>query len=397
LKFHFVFILLLFVVFVIVSACNDEPSSLGSEILESDYIIVKTFDSQIDTIEQNSSFFKRIIPLGSSDWVLIGKYSSSSQTLASSTLLKFIFSLPDSMKLDIKEDSINVLDSWIVLTNQYVYGDTISTMSFTTHKVNSSWSANTFTIDDLPSLQYDPENVSTNLSTSDTLYSFHLSTNLVYSWMQNYADTSLSKNYGIYLEPTPESNKIIGFQALTLVSSEAAKLFVVIQKPGYYVDTINGLISGDISAVAGTEPSLPAGLIGAQSSVTMNSKLNFDIGALPVGLVINKAQLILTADTLNSVFGSRYTNSLSVFYLSTDDSIKTEGNPITFTYKDNKYSGDITAFVRSWVSKGENFGMLIQPTGSITGTDLFVFKGSNYSDTNERPRLIVTFTVKKNL
>jgi hypothetical protein len=215
--------------------------------------------------------------------------------------------------------------------------------------------------------------------------------------LRNSADTSLAKNYGIYLEPTIESNKIIGFQALTPVSSTAAKLFVVIQKPGSFIDTINGLVTGDISAVAGTEPELPAGLIGAQSSVTMDSKLKFDIGVLPVGLVINKAELILTADTLTSVFGSRTTNSLSVFYLSSDDSIKTEGNPITLKYKNNQYSGDITAFVRSWVSKGENFGMLIQPSSSILGIDLFAFKGSDYSDSNERPRIIVTFTVKKNL
>jgi len=397
LKFHFVSILLLLAVLTLISACNDEPSSLGIEILESDYIIVKTFDSQTDTIEQNSSFFNRVIPLGNSDWVLIGKIQTSTQTLASSALLKFIFGLPDSIEQDITEDSINVLDSWIILTNKYVYGDTLATMSFTTHKVNSNWSANTFTIDDLPSLQYEPDDVSSDLTTSDTLYSFHLDDNLVYSWMKNSVDTSLAKNYGIYLEPTSTSNKIIGFQALTPTSSQAAKLFVVIEKPGSFIDTINGFVSGDISAVAGTEPILPAGLDCVQSSVTINSRLKFDIGVLPVGLVINKAKLILTQDSINSVFGSSYNNSLRIFYLNSNDSIKTEGNPIILSYKDNQYTGDITAFVRSWVSKNENFGMLIQSGNQISGTDLFALKGSDYSEISERPRVIITFTVKKNL
>jgi hypothetical protein len=378
-------------------SCNDEPSSLGIEIIESDFVIVKTFDSQVDTIQQNSSFFKRVVPLGSSAWVLIGKYQTSSQTLAASTLLKFIFTLPDSIENDIDVDSINVLDSWIILTNKYVYGDTLSTMNFTTHQINSNWSANSFTIDELPSLQYDPENVSSEFSASDTLYSFHLDENLVYSWMQNSVDTSLAKNYGIYLEPTSESNKIIGFQALTTTSSEAAKLFVVIEKPGAYVDTINGFISGDISAVAGSEPSLPSGLIAAQSSVTINSKLNFDVGVLPVGLVINKAELILTSDSTNSFYGSNYNNTLRVYFLNSNDSIKTEGNPITFTYSDNQFKGDITAFVRSWVSRGENFGMLIETGNQTLGTDLFAIKGSDYSEITDRPRLIITFTVKKNL
>lgn len=396
-KFHYVFVLLLLAVLTLFLSCSDEPSSTGIEILESDFIIVKTFDSQVDTIEQNTSFFRRVVPLGSSAWVLIGKYQTSSQTLASSALLKFIFSLPDSIEEAITKDSINVLDSWVILTNSYVYGDTLATMNFTTHKVNSNWNSTTFTIDDLPGLQYNPDDASSEFSASDTLYSFHLDENLVYSWMQNTVDTSLAKNYGIYLEPTASSNKIVGFQALTSTSSQAAKLFVVIEKPGEYVDTINGLILADVSAVAGSEPSLPPGLIAAQSSVTVNSKLNFDVGVLPVGLVINKAELILSSDSINSVHGSSYNNTLRVYYLNTNDSIKTEGNPITLSYKDNQFSGDITGFVRSWVSQNENFGMLIETSNQLLGTDLFVLKGSNYSEMAERPRIIITYTVKKNL
>ena len=396
-KFHYVFILLLFALLTLFLSCNDEPSSIGIEILESDFIIVKTFDSQVDTIVQNSSFFRRVVPLGSSAWVLIGKYQTSSQILASSSLLKFIFSLPDSIEEDIKEDSINVLDSWIILTNTYVYGDTLATMNFTTHQVNSNWISNTFTVDDLPSLQYDPDDASSEFSASDTLYSFHLDESLVYSWMQNSVDTSLAKNYGIYLEPTSASNKIIGFQALTTTSSQAAKLFVVIEKPGVFVDTINGLISADVSAVAGLEPGLPSGLIAAQSSVTINSKLNFDVGVLPVGLVINKAELILTSDSANSVYGSSYNNTLRLYFLNSNDSIKTEGDPITLSYKNNQFSGDITAFVRSWVNRNENFGMLIETGNQTLGTDLFAIKGSDYSEIADRPRIIITFTVKRNL
>ena len=152
-----------------------------------------------------------------------------------------------------------------------------------------------------------------------------------------------------------------------------------------------------MSAVAGSEPDLPSGLVAAQSSVTINSKLNFDVGVLPVGLVINKAELILTTDSVNSVYGSSYNNSLLVFFLNSNDSIKTEGNPIRLAYKNNQFSGDITGFVRSWVSKNENFGMLIQTGNQSLGTDLFALKGSNYSEIVERPRIIITYTVKKNL
>ena len=396
-KSHFVFLLFLLSILILIVGCSDEPSSLGIEILESDYIVVSTFDSQTDTIVQSSSFFKDIVPLGASDWVLIGKYQSSSQTIASSTLLKFIFNFPDSLKEDISEDSINVLDSWVILTNKYVYGDTLAAMDFTTHKVNSTWSSSTFTVENLPSLQYDPLDISSEFTATDTLYSFHLDDNVVYSWMKNSVDTSIAKNYGIYLEPTSTSNKIIGFQALTFTSSDAAKLFVVIEKPGAYVDTINGIIAGDISAVAGTDPILPSGLTAVQSSVTMKTKLTFDVGVLPFGLIINSARLIVTADSTNSVFGSSINRSLSVYFLDSNDSLDTEGSPITLSYKDNEYSGDITSFVRNWVSTGKNHGMLIQPGNQLLGTNLLSFIGSNYSDVVLRPRVVITYTIKRNL
>lgn len=397
-KFYFDFILFVLIVVSLFSACNDEPSSLGIEILESDYIEVKTFDSQTDTIGQSSSYFKRVVSLGSSDWVLIGKSANSTQSIASSALLKFIFNLADSIEADIQADSINVLDSWVVLTNRYSYGDTLATMEFTTHKINSYWPANTFTIDDLPSLQYDPLNIGTDLTTSDSLYTFHINDDeLVFSWMQNSVDTNLAKNYGIYLDPTSVSNKIIGFQALTFLSAEAAKLNVVIEKPGSYVDTVQGFVSADVSALAGSEPNLPSGLICVQSSVTFNSKLAFDIGILPVGLVINKAKLVLTVDSIYSNFGSSFNNSLRAYYLGSTDSLDTEGSAITLNYSENEYSGDITNFVRSWISKNENFGLLIQPTNLILGTEIFALKGSSYSDASLRPRVIITYTVKKNL
>jgi len=398
LKLYVVFILPLLAGLALFSACNDEPSSLGIEILESDYIEVKTFNSQTDSIGQNSSYFKRIVSLGSSDWILIGKNQTTNQTITSSALMKFIFGFPDSIVTDIENDSLTVLDSWVVLTNKYLFGDSLDLMEFTTHEITAFWPPNTFTIDDLPSLQYDPQNIGTDLTTSDTLYTFHIDDNqLVYSWMQNSIDTNTVKNYGIYLEPTSNSNKIIGFQALTFLSSDAAKLNVVIEKPGSYVDTIQGFVQVDISAVAGTEPVLTQGLTCVQSSVTFNSKLKFDVGVLPVGLVINKANLILTADSANSAFGSSFTNSLRAYILASNDSLDTEGNPITLSYSNNEYSGDITNYVRTWISKNENYGMLIQPANLILGTEFFALKGSDYPDVNLRPRVVITYTVKKNL
>ena len=379
-------------------SCSDEPSSLGIELIGSDYIVVRTYDSANDTINQNSSYQKAVIPLGNSDWLLVGKYQSTEQSIEASSLLKFIFGLADSLKTDIKADNISVLDCWVELRNRYTYSyeDTLETMNFTVHKVNSFWSSTAFTIDSLSKLQYDMNDVSSDFLTSDSIYTFHIDKSLALGWMKNSADNTLESNFGIYLKPTASSSKVIGFQALTPLSSQAAKLTVVIEKPGVYTDTLKGFISADVSLVDGSLPTLSQGLMCVQSSVGINSKLTFDLGKLPAGLVINKAELFISSDSINSVKGSSFNNSLRAFYLNSPDSTITEGNAISLFSKDNQYTGDITSFVRKWVSRGENFGIFIEAGSPILGLDLFALKGSDYSEISERPRLRITYTQQKN-
>ena len=395
-KFYYFLPTLLLFVSLLFLSCSDEPSSLGIELIGSDYILVRTYDSVNDTIIQNSSYYKKVIPLGNSDWILVGKYQSTEQNIEASSLIKFIFGLADSLKNDVKADNINVLDAWIELRNRYTYVDTLATMNFTVHKVNSSWSSTAFTIDSLSELQYDVNDVSSDFSISDSTYSFHIDEALPLGWMKNSADNTLESNFGIYLEPTMSSNKVVGFQALTPLSSQAAKLTVVIEKPGVYVDTISGFISADISLVDGPLPDLPQGIMCVQSSVSINSKLTFDIGVLPPGLVINKAEIFITSDSINSVKGSSFNNSLRIFYLKSADSTITEGNSISLLSQDNQYTGDITRFVRNWVSRDENFGILIEAGSPTLGLDLFVLKGSNYTEISKRPRLRITYTQQKN-
>jgi hypothetical protein len=392
LKFNYILPVFFLALTILFFSCNDEPSSLGKELISSENISVKIFDTLVDTTDQTSSFFKRVIPLGSTDWVLIGKYQNPNIT--ASALMKFVFGLPDSLKNDLKAGNINVLDSWIILLPRYVYTDSMAAMNFTVHKVNSSWSPSAFTIDSLSKLNYDPNDVSSQFTITDTLYTFHLDGSLPLAWMENAADKTLGSNFGIYLDPTDASTKVIGFQAFTAISSEAAKLTVVIEKPGVYVDTIKGFIAADISLVDGPLPNLSADLISVQSSVSVNSRLKFNLGDIPTGIIINKAELFITPDTIASIKGSSFNYSLRLFYLKYADSLNTEGNPVFLSFKDNKYSGDITSFVRNWIDRKDNNGMLIEPGNPASGLELFALKGSAYIEISERPRLRITYTIK---
>jgi len=396
LKFNYIFPILFLFITALLSSCTDEPSSLGVELIGSENISAKIFDTAVDTTEQSSSYFKKVIPLGSSDWILLGRVQD--QGITASALMRFVFGLPDSLKNDLKDGNINVLDSWIILRTRYVYTDSMAAMGFTVHKVNSSWSSTAFTIDSLFKLDKDQNDVSSQFTITDTLYTFHIDGSLPLAWMKNTADKTLESNYGIYFDPTSSSTKVIGFQAFTSISSEAAKLFVVFEKPGVYVDTINGFIAADISIVdRPIEPPIfppSSGLIGVQSSVSLNSRLTFDLGPVPDGIVINKAELFIIPDSSVSVKGSSFNNSLRLSYLRYADSLNTEGSPAFLSFKNNKYSGDITAFVRNWITRKENNGMLIETGSPTSGLDLFALKGSDYFEISERPRLRITYTVR---
>jgi len=391
LKFNYIFPLIFLFFLALLTSCTDEPSSLGIELIGSETISAKIFDTAADSIAQTSSSFKKVIPLGNASWVLIGKY----QDITASALMRFVFGLPDSLKNDLKDGNINVLDSWIILRTRYVYTDSLAAMNFTVHKVNSSWSSTAFTIDSLSKLIYEPTDVSSQFTITDTLYTFHLDGSLPLAWMKNTADKTLESNYGIYLTPSLSSTKVVGFQSFNAITAEAAKLFVVIEKPGVYIDTLNGFIAADISLVDRPDiPALPAGLMSVQSSVSINSRLTFDLSMVPASVIINKAEIFITPDSVFSIKGSSFTNSLKLSYLRFTDSLNVEGNPSFLSFKDNKYSGDVTLFVRNWINSKENNGILIEAGIPTSGLEFFALKGSDYFEITERPRLKITYTIK---
>ena len=386
-------ILLILIISLSFFACEDEPSAIGIELLASDLISVRTFDSQIDTLDQNSGYHKKVIQLGTSSKILIGKH----ENIEASTLLKFIFGLADTLKDDIIAGDLVVNEAWIEITTRYVYVDSNEVMDFTVHKVNNSWDPFEFTIDNLPALSYEMNDISSNKEITDSNYIFNIDPDVILSWMKNAADTSLEKNYGIYLKPVNNSGKVVGFQAFTATSSEAAKLTLVIEKTGSYVDTINGFIFADVSVVDGNLPVLPAEDIAVQSSISVNSIITFDLSSVPDGVVINSAELIIKRDSINTRTGTSFANDLLAYFVE-DSTAKevNEGGAFKLSFIDNGYSGDITSYVRIWINEKRNQGVILRSGNDIEGLELFALKGSNAVNFAERPRLKIVYTAREN-
>jgi len=386
-----IIVIIIFIIINFISCSDDPPTSIGIDLLDGDFLIVSTFDTQDDSVTQFSSFFKEVVPLGLSSKVLIGKRDE----LEATALMDFAFFIVDSLQQDFLDGNITVNQAFIELTPQYTYTDTNAAYDFTVHQITSNWSLG-FTSDSLANLTYDQADLSSNKNFTDSIYTFDLDNDFVLQWIKNSIDSSLGENNGIYYKPTMSTGKVVGFQALTTTSTDAAKLKVVIEKQGSFVDTIRAFIFADVSAVEADLPVLPVVDIGVQASVTIQSKLFFDLSEVPPDIVINKAELILTEDTLSSITGSSFDSNLLVFKI-TDSSDVTidEGIAILLSKKNNIYTGDITSFVTSWINNEDNQGILVQPASLIEGLELFAIRGSEYPEFSERPRLRIVFTSKE--
>lgn len=374
--------------------CNDSPSDLGSEFVNQDGIEVKKIDSSIDTVSQFSTNFKRVINLGSSDHLLIGK----AENVVANTLLKFVFVVPDSIKNEIKNNSISVLDSYIELTKDYRFGDSASVFDYGVYKITSSWSSSTFNADSFATLSFDNFDLSSQRSTTnDTTYSFHLDTTITSMWLKNYADTTIGSNNGILLSPTSNSDKILGFTAFNVSGINDPILRIVINKTGWAErDTLIGVIASDISVVTGQIKNTGPNNLTIQSSLTSEAKLFFDLSVLPSDCVVNSAILTFTIDTIETITGTNFSNSLRASLLS--DSSKNEvNNNFSFTLKRNAntFAGDITNMIRAWKNNTENKGMLIRASSEFRGVEIFAIKGSNAVSLSDRPKLEIFYSRKK--
>ena len=70
-----IFIVLLILSGFLFNSCNDGPSPIGSDLVSSEDLVIKTFDTSVDTVSQYSKYFKKVIALGASAKILVGKYN----------------------------------------------------------------------------------------------------------------------------------------------------------------------------------------------------------------------------------------------------------------------------------------------------------------------------------
>lgn len=374
--------------------CSDDPSSITGNIPPKISIVLETADSNSDSLAQTTSYFhKNNVRLSSASRILIGKINDE---INASALIKFQISLPDSIKEDILNDSINVTSAEIVLRRFYTFGDDAAEFDFMVYKILNNWSID---ITEDSTIQTDPVDLKSGTVAHGDTTVIPVSNDLLKEWLDITADTSLANNnYGVQILPTANTNKVSGYAAITTTMENVPYVRVGIEKlGGAYKDTIIFTSFADLTYMKGSIPQTSSENIIVRSGYVINSHLKFDLSNLPENIVVNKAELILTADTLQTKIGSNTFNSLQAYFLldsTNTDSVSSASVRLSRT--GNKYSGEITNqsinFVSQWL-KGNNHGMILTSTDPLNGVEIFVLKGSNASEA-ERPFLRLTYTKK---
>jgi len=377
-------------------SCSNNPTAIGSGFVSGDFVNVTTLDSYTDSLKQTSSYFKQAVPLGSSSYIFLGKKNN----VQASFLLKFLVSLPDSINQDLISNNAQVVSSVVTLPVGYVFGDSTSSLDFNVYKITNSWTYNNFTSENLGSLTYDPTDVSSNRNTStDSLTTFNISNSLTLQWLVAAADSVDSTIYGIYVVPASNSQKILGYSTSTSISPEI-NLQVVIKKSNVYSDTVVFYPLQYTSAIKGNMPTVSSEDIVVQAGVEINSRLWFDVSKIPVNSVINHADLILTPDSTYQVFGNTFYNSILASSLKDSSSAVIDSSSYNFynqmlSLSNGQYIGNIASIVQNWVSTRTNQGLLLEADGNLLGLELFALKGSKASNLQLRPRLRITYSLRK--
>ena len=386
-----IFLTLFVLVSLIHFSCSDSPSSLGSDLLSQDLINILELDSAKDSLFQSASVYKKVIELSSANRLLLGKKDN----IEAGILIKFLIFFADSIKQQLTNNELFVLSAKVEFTKNYTFGNSTAPIDFSVHKINNNWSTG-FTSDSLAILTYDANDISFSKTFSDSINGFNFDTQTALNWLKASADSSIPIDNGLYIKPAMSSEKIVGFQALTIEDLTIPSLKIIIQKTGVYSDTLSYFPSVDLSVVSGSLPDVGTENIGIQAGLNSEARLFFDLSSLPKDIVVNYAQLILTVDTIKTITGSSFTNSVRVNYITDSTNLAIDSTFSLFLDRDaNTFKGSVTSFIQRTLIENNNQGLLLSASDKINGVELFAIKGSNAAVFTERPNLQIIYTSKK--
>ncbi|MFH1197342.1 MAG: hypothetical protein V1720_16710 [bacterium] len=371
-------------------SCKEDPTSAGVDLIPGeDFFQNDSVDSFTDSLTQSSRTYTEKIELGASERILLGKFDN----METEMLVRYAFVLPDSLEDPLTDDSLIVRDAWIEMISTYRLGDTLSTFDFSLHDITSDWSASGFDKDSLAALQYNEINISSK-SITDTLIKFNINPDIPFRWLKKIVDDDLADNYGLLFKPASFVNQIIGFPSYP--NYENNLVYMVVEKPGSFIDTLIAEPYLDIHVVQGTAVEGTTTTEYLQAGFSSRVRLQIDLPSdLPAGTIINRAELELTADPDLSINGNPSTDSIYVYiFKDSTDTLYYDDRAALLIRDGNKFTGTVTSLVQSWLNGIENYGFRLHLLDESKSLSRIAIKSSGAVDLADRPRLKLIYTHK---
>jgi hypothetical protein len=403
------FSFLIIILLLFITGCEDEPTATGIDLVnQSDLLSRDTIDSFNDGLSQKFSSFvvPEEISYLNAGRNIIGRVVDETTTEAEAVLVMRLFAEINTSDFEYLNDStLEVLESKFILKPKYTLGNDDQPFDIDVHPLIKNWDvASGVKKADLDTL-YD---ASVNLKESyiskvdDSLLTFSVNKQVMKDWIYSRikGPDSTYQYKGVAFIPSPGTRKVIGFNTSNL--EDMPKIEVVVSKGAaaeidtliftpYYSYAIQHVVIKGVLAADNQDLVIQAG-------IPVRSFLHFDLSGISPDVILNKAELILTIDTLKSIETSEGISNIYVDALK-DSTDKTSGSTsITYSVMSrsgNTFKGTVTNTIQGQIQRGLDEGYLLSSLSEKQSLSREVFYSSTYPDKSKRPRLIIYYTKKK--
>jgi hypothetical protein len=388
------------------SGCNDAPDSVGGPTQPlADYGItrVDTFYATGHSSLPNRLFTSTI------DRFMLGKY----QTYQAWACLKF-GSWPDSMMT-----GKIITSATIRLKSVYHFGKSMSVLPFDAYRARASWAGDSLTYDslNLNTVGQPPYNYYYDISTkySSTIQAGDTDwvtidipdTTMLREWFSTNSDT-MHLNDGIILRPEPSfSNVIRGFYSYYASdTSYQPTLYVNYYDSTYGPNTYVHKVSSSkyVSTIDRASLITDNNLIYVQSGISYRGLISFDriLTTWPVSIHRAVLQVTLDASKSSPQFNPFPTpflhDSLNALSVTTDSIFDGAFNALSLT-KDSlgrvMYSFESAGLASRWLNNSSARKVMLSGYFESGSFDLFTIFSEGASDIKLRPRIIITYSIKR--
>ncbi len=396
-KYPLLFLAFLFIGFS--NSCTEDPNSVGNSLIpDEDRLSYEKIDSYTAQFDQSFSSFKvDSLTFGSSSRLLLGKFKN----VTSEILIRFLISLPDSIREGLDSNTISVRSAWIDMQPNYWIGDS-NALRFNIQQINESWNSievNEDTINNVRTSLGPNIQIENSFATTDTSIVINIEPEVVKNWALRAYDDTYPENNGIFITPTTE-NSLAGFQALTGFPSDSyITLYTEFEKDGKSIDTVAALPNVDLHWITGERLPEPPRRILLQSSMGVRGKLWFDVSQVPSNILLNSAELKLFIDPTETYQGSRPADTIAVQFLDSFEDVT-----INYQYgkspllldkvAEDNYSGDIRQFLQRWINGEDNNGLEIKLSDESRSVSTVSLYGSDSEVDSLKPRLTIYYSKK---